>query len=144
MYVFGGKANKDLLVYDVEKNEWSVIPSIIRSTRCNAQMLYSPSLSKTLLLGGVVNWEGVKDVDTIADGKVESANICHALSFARSHFVVAEAHVADGDDRIVVVGGFDGNFIEAGESFSVQRNSWTVLNTTFNVQKAAGGILLAQ
>ena len=143
MYVFGGKTNKDLLVYDIEKNEWTNVPSIIRSTRCNAQMLYSPSLSKMLLIGGIVNWEGVKDVDTITDEKIESANTCSALSFARSHFVVAEAHVTDGDDRIIVVGGFDGGFVEAGESFSIQERRWTVLNTRFNVQKAAAGILLA-
>jgi hypothetical protein len=142
MYVLGGKRNTDLLIYDCVENKWEVIANVIPKNRTNANMAHLAQQQQLIVLGGIVNWESVGHVDVICPKtSTMKTEAFPALPSARSWHSVAVVHVAENDDRVVVIGGYEGDYVPTIETLFVQSKEWKTSTQKLEIRNACAAVI---
>ena len=130
IWLIGGfETEKRILSFDVESHTFQVLPFQLNVGRWRHRCAFIPNTNKIMITGG--NSSSTEVLDT-EDGSVTMASSMNSKRYGHGMDVIT----INGEDRIVVFGGFDGrNYLDCVEVYNTNTEKWEMTNLKLSKAK---------
>ena len=130
IWLIGGDGTqKRILSFDVNDHTFQVLPFQLNVGRINHRCAFIPNTNKIMITGG--NSSSTEVLDT-EDGSVTMASSMNSKRYGHGMDVIT----INGEDRIVVFGGFDGrNYLDCVEVYNTNTEKWEMTNLKLSKAK---------
>ena len=133
IWLIGGcDTEKRILSFNVKNHTFGVMPFQLNVGRWGHSCAFIPNTNKLMITGGYGN-RGILDSTEIQDTEVGSISMAIPMNSKRYGHGMGVITI-NGEDKLVVYGGYDGTYLDNVELYNAQMEKWET--TDFKLSKA--------